>query len=142
MGNLFTSLLNSANAVQVLDRQLAVLQNNVTNANTPGFVRQTQSVQAMAFDLSSGLQGGLAAGLDAQMHNALEQLSEYTDVVALKDPDGAINVYLGGQTPLVIGNHQYTLTPEVTPGQAIVRDPSGADVTTNVTSGKLAALVK
>ena len=37
MGNLFTSLLNSANAVRVLDRQLAVLQNNVTNANTPGF---------------------------------------------------------------------------------------------------------
>ncbi len=275
MGNLFTSLLNSANAVRVLDRQLAVLQNNVTNANTPGFVRQTQSVQAMAFDLSSGLQGGVAAGpvlssrseyaeqavqqqvsrqgyadqrandlaaleplfdlssetgiasslnglfesfsklsinpndtiarqnvidsaravgesfsqvstglaaasdhagqqitstvksineltaqirdlnvsrlrdfrstgdagLDAQMHTALEQLSEYTDVVALKDPDGAINVYLGGQTPLVIGNHQYRLTPEVAPGQAIVRDATGADVTANVTSGKLAALV-
>ena len=76
------------------------------------------------------------------MHTALEELSEYTDVVAVKDDDGAINVYLGGQTPLVIGSHQYTLTPEVTPGQAIVRDATGADVTANVTSGRLAALVK
>ena len=73
MGNLFTSLLNSANAVRVLDRQLAVLQNNVTNANTPGFARQTQSVQAMAFDLASGLQGGVAAG------PVLSSRSEYAE---------------------------------------------------------------
>ena len=36
MGRLFTSLLNSTGALQVYGRVFSVIQNNITNANTPG----------------------------------------------------------------------------------------------------------
>jgi flagellar hook-associated protein 1 FlgK len=62
MASLLTSLLNSANAIDVMDRQLAVIQNNVSNTNTPGYARQTQSVQAMPLEPDSGLLGGVTAG--------------------------------------------------------------------------------
>lgn len=62
MGNLFTSLLSSANGLRAYEQALAVTQNNVTNASTPGFVKQTQSLEALPFDLTVGLPGGVRAG--------------------------------------------------------------------------------
>jgi len=272
MGNLFTSMLNSANALQVYGRQLAVIQNNISNANTPGYVKQTQELEAMRLDLSQGLAGGVAAGpvvnsrseyaeqtvrtqfsqlgtaeqksadlaqvatlfdltsttgvdaninkffntfsqlsvnpndtlsrqkvldsaqalagafnqtasglqsasqqvdaqingmvkqvneltakirdinamyqqysdmssdagLDAQMHAALEQLSETTGITALKQSNGTFNVYLGGQTTLVVGDHQFDLTVNTDQNQTTILDGSGNDITSQVTAGKLA----
>src|SRR5262249_11993583 len=40
----------------------SVIQNNIANANTPGYVEQTQSVEAAAFDPASGVGGGVIAG--------------------------------------------------------------------------------
>ncbi len=62
MGSLFTSLLNSANGLRAYEQALAVTQNNVTNASTPGFVKQVQSFDALPFDLTVGLPGGVRAG--------------------------------------------------------------------------------
>src|SRR5690349_6429808 len=62
MGNLFTSLMNATNAMSVYNRQLATIQNNVTNANTPGYARQTQTVDANPFELDNGWPGGISAG--------------------------------------------------------------------------------
>lgn len=62
MGNLFASLTNSANALRVFEDGLTVVQNNVTNANTPGYVEQTQVQEASALDLNQGLVGGVTAG--------------------------------------------------------------------------------
>ena len=61
MGNLMTSLLNSANALQVYEGALAVTQDNVTNANTPGYAKQIATLEAMPFDLTVGLPGGVRA---------------------------------------------------------------------------------
>jgi len=36
MGNLLTSLLNSSNALGVYNKVFDTIQNNITNANTPG----------------------------------------------------------------------------------------------------------
>lgn len=62
MGNLLTTILNTANALKAFEDGLSVTQNNVTNASTPGYVKQTQSFQALPFDLTIGLPGGVEAG--------------------------------------------------------------------------------
>jgi flagellar hook-associated protein 1 FlgK len=62
MGSLSTSLLSCANSIQVYNRQLAVIQDNISNANTPGYASQTQSLTAMPMNLNEGLAGGVQAG--------------------------------------------------------------------------------
>jgi flagellar hook-associated protein 1 len=274
MGNLLSSLLNSANAFSVFDRQIAVVQSNVTNASTPGYVRQTQTIESLPFDQgvsggirpgpvesarseyaeesvrrqqsllgqagqkagdlaqieslfdlssSSGVPNALAqffqsfsklsinpndsiarqsvidsagnltqaanqtgiglasagtaagkqtgdtletinrlaseirdlnqtvrqdsgsqsdAGLDAKLHATLEELSQYANFSALRQADGTTTVYLGGQTPLVIGEHQYSIQGDFSTGSTKILDANGADITSQVTSGKLAGLLE
>ena len=49
------------------------------------------------------------AGLQAKLHNALEDLSELVDTAVLYAEDGSASVYLGGQSLLVIGGESYPL---------------------------------
>ncbi len=276
MGNLFTSLINSAGAIQVYGRQLATIQNNIANANTPGYVRQTQTLEALPMDLAAGLPGGVAAGplvssrseyaeqsvrsqfsqlglaeqkssdlsrisplfdltsdsgvsgsigkffqsfsqlsvrpndgvarqavvdnakqltdafnqtaagltnagtqadnqirdnvttinqlagklrdynanyrrefsstsdagLDANVHATLEQLSEVADVSITRAADGTVSVYLGGQTPLVVGEHQFQLSADFSSPQTAVLSSTGADITSQVRYGKLAGALQ
>jgi flagellar hook-associated protein 1 FlgK len=62
VSNLLSTLLISAGALEAYSQSLDVVQNNVTNANTPGYAAQTQSLVPEAFDPSVGLQGGVQAG--------------------------------------------------------------------------------
>jgi flagellar hook-associated protein 1 FlgK len=62
LGSLFASLTNSANALKAFEDGLTVVQNNVTNATTPGYVEQTQVLEADPLNLSLGLTGGVSAG--------------------------------------------------------------------------------
>ncbi len=62
MGNLLASLLNTSNALRVYSQALTVTQNNVVNASTPGYAKQTQGLEAMPFDIAVGLPGGVTAG--------------------------------------------------------------------------------
>src|SRR5579871_49856 len=62
MGNLMASLLNSANAMQVYEQALNVTENNVVNANTPGYAKQQMTFEANRFDLTTGSAGGVLAG--------------------------------------------------------------------------------
>lgn len=276
MGNLLTSLLHTAAALRVFDRQLAVVQNNVTNASTPGYVKQIQSVEALPFDLDRGLSGGIAAGgvvsarsdyaeqgvrrqqslfgearqmatdlshvealfdlaspygvagsmnkffqsfsqlsvkpndqvarqsvidrarelavsfnhaaegltsagsdadrqvrssvdsinrlagqirdlnevrrqnfrgsndagVDAQMHALLEELAEQTGFTVLDQPDGTVTVFLGGQAPLVIGDHLYPIQADFSTPVTKVLDATGTDISAQVVSGRLAALLQ
>ena len=277
MGNLLASLLNSANSIQVYNRQLAVIQNNISNANTPGYARQIQSLTALPLDLNAGLAGGVGAGplvstrseyaeqsvqtqvsqlgtaeqkavdlsqvqtlfdltsqtgvdtnlsnffnsfsqltvspndtlsrqtvlnsaqslagafnqtatglgnagqqvdsqingmadqinqlagqvrdvnsayqqnfqnasdpgLDAQMHSALEQLSEVVGITTIKQSDGSTDVYLGGQTPLVVGDRQLQISVDSSsPSQTDILDSAGNVVTSHVISGQLAGALQ
>ena len=56
--------------------------------------------------------------------------------------DGAVNVYLGGQTPLVIGNHQFVIQADLSGGTTVIRDSQNNDVTSQVLRGSLGALVR
>lgn len=276
MGNLLTSLLNSTGALSVYDRAFSVIQNNISNANTPGYVDQNQSLLAAPFEPNEGIGGGVMAGpvmsarseyieqdvrnqqsllgnaqeratdlgqvqtlfdisgnsgvpaglntffntfsqlsvnpnddsqrqavlsaaqavaqdfnrnasgigqatanidsqtpgviadinqltqqiaslnqqynqniqtsqdagLDAQMHAALENLSTLVNVSVLKTSTGGFNVYLGGQTPLVVGQHQYSLAANFGSPQTVIQDPQGNDVTSQITGGRLSAMLE
>ena len=62
MANLLATLQNSASALDAYDRVLEVTQNNVVNASTPGYVRLSLPLQALAFDPAAGLSGGVLPG--------------------------------------------------------------------------------
>ena len=275
MGNLLTSLLNTANGLSVLTQGLNVTENNVVNANTPGYVKQTQVFEAQPFDLSIGLPGGVTAGpmissrdafaeqtvreqqsaanyyapqasvltalqgnfdlssstsvasslnsffqsfsqlsvnpsdtvsrqavldqagqlarsfqqtasglaqqgsdtggqitstvndinslastiaqinaegrvdpnggvdagVDAKLNSSLESLSQLAGITVLQQTNGQVNVYLGGQTPLVIGNQAYAIQNDFSTPQTTILDATGKDVTSQVTAGQLGGLL-
>jgi len=62
MGGLFSSLNSSVEALRSIQSALAVTQNNVSNANTPGYARQSALLESQPFDLSAGLPGGVQFG--------------------------------------------------------------------------------
>jgi flagellar hook-associated protein 1 FlgK len=62
MSNLLSSLLTSSQALQVFSRSLEVSQNNIANASTPGYAKQTASLTAMPFNPDAGLPGGVRSG--------------------------------------------------------------------------------
>jgi flagellar hook-associated protein 1 FlgK len=273
MGNLTTSLVNAANALRVYGSALDVTENNVVNANTPGYARQSATLVAQPFDLATGAPGGVVlgptessrdqfaeqqvrveqtasgydqqkvsdlstvqdyfslsttsgiapaisalfqsfsqlsvtpndtvarqtvlndattvaqnfndtangllsqtnnlnqatsgtiadinqlattiasinsqnapdpnggvdAGVDAQLNAALEQLSQYVNFTVLQQPNGPLSVYVGGQTPLVVGNQTYAIQGDFSTPQTAILSSTGADITDQVTGGQLGA---
>ncbi len=77
------------------------------------------------------------AGLDAQMHSNLERLSELVDFNAVPQGDGTVQILLGGQTPLVIGDKVYPITADTSGTPAEILDFQGKTVTSQVSQGKL-----
>ncbi len=275
MGSLLTSLLNSANSMRAIEQALTVTQNNVTNASTPGYVKQSATFVPMPFDLTVGLPGGVRpgpvqssrdgfaekgvrdqqsglgffqqkasdlnaietyfnlsstsgiasamsglfqsfsqlsinpndtvsrqtvidraqvvaqtfqstaaglsgqgtsidqevrstvnsinrladviahingqgrvdpygsvdAGVDAQLNSTLEELSQYVNFTALQQTDGSITVYIGGQTPLVVGNQSFGITGDFSTAQTAILSSTGADISAQMIGGKLSALL-
>ncbi len=73
------------------------------------------------------------------MNSALDQLSQYVNFTVLQQPDGLLSVYVGGQTPLVMGNQTYAIQGDFSTPQTAVLSSSGADITAQITSGQLGA---
>lgn len=59
---LLASLSASGGALNAFGKALEVMQNNVGNASTPGYVRQDLELLSVRFDPESGLGGGVKAG--------------------------------------------------------------------------------
>ena len=87
MSNLFAAMGSAANALDVLQQALGVVQNNVSNATTPGYASQQLNIEAAPFDIVSGSVGGITAdGLhssrdtyaDASVQQQLQTLGLYT----------------------------------------------------------------
>jgi flagellar hook-associated protein 1 FlgK len=68
MGSLFAALGTASNALDVLQKAIGVVQNNVSNASTPGYVTQTPTFLARPFDAAGNVWGGVESGavLDAR----------------------------------------------------------------------------
>jgi len=62
MSSLFAALSSSAGALSAYQTVLDAVQNNVTNASTPGYARQSVGLEARPFQPSLGLPGGVSAG--------------------------------------------------------------------------------
>jgi flagellar hook-associated protein 1 FlgK len=62
MGNLFASLDAAAGALRAFRDGINVSQNNIQNASTPGFAKQTIQMEALPFQLGSGAMGGVRTG--------------------------------------------------------------------------------
>lgn len=85
------------------------------------------------------LNGGVDAGVDAQLNSQLDQLSQYVNFSVLQQPSGQISVYLGGQTPLVMGDQSYDIQGDFSTPQTAILDSSGNDITSQITGGQLGA---
>jgi flagellar hook-associated protein 1 FlgK len=85
--------------------------------------------------------GGVDAGVDANLYSSLESLSQLAGITVLQQTNGQVNVYLGGQTPLVIGNQTYAIQSDISHPQTAVLDANGKDVTSQVTTGQLGGLL-
>jgi len=85
---------------------------------------------------------GVDAGVDATLNASLEELSQYVDFKALQQPDGSVTVYMGGQTPLVMGNSSMPLQADFSSPQTKILDVAGKDVTSQIQSGKLGGMLQ
>jgi flagellar hook-associated protein 1 FlgK len=61
MSNLLASFGVSGHTLDVFQQALTVVQNNVSNSSTPGYAKQQLNLEAMPFDITQGLVGGVAA---------------------------------------------------------------------------------
>jgi flagellar hook-associated protein 1 FlgK len=62
MGSITSALLNASGAMDAMEKAMGVIQNNVVNAGTPGYVSQTLTLKASSFDPAQQLWGGVEAG--------------------------------------------------------------------------------
>jgi flagellar hook-associated protein 1 FlgK len=82
------------------------------------------------------------AGLDAQMHAALENLSQLANFTLIKNNNGINTVALGGQTMLVIGDQANAISTGDLSSQTTILDAQGNDITSEITQGQLGALIQ
>ncbi len=59
MGDLFSALSSAAGALNAFQRAVGVTQNNVANANSPGYAKQVPTLQSQDFQSAGGLAGGV-----------------------------------------------------------------------------------
>lgn len=135
---------NLANALTDAEQQL---RQTVDEINRLGAALQKYNV-----DRQQGGQND--AGLDTNIHTALEQLSELVSFTPLFRPDGSVTVLIGGQSPLVIGQNLYHVSvsfgmptdpPPVyagAPTPARLFSSDGNDITGLVSQGRLAGLLE
>ncbi len=76
--SLFNSLGTAAHALDVFQQAMGVVQNNVMNASTPGYVTQTLNLTANAYQLNSGLDGGVSASNTEDSRNQFAEQSVWS----------------------------------------------------------------
>ncbi len=80
------------------------------------------------------------AGLNAQLNTLLEDLSESMDFTMLRSPDGSVNIYAGGQIPVLLGERHYPLSSDTGGSPARLLDQQGNNILPMISSGRIAAL--
>src|SRR5215467_13868713 len=61
MSNLFGALNATSTALRALQSAIDTTQNNVSNSQTPGYVKQTPTLDALSFNMRNGTNGGVEA---------------------------------------------------------------------------------
>jgi flagellar hook-associated protein 1 FlgK len=134
---------NVAGAAQDAEQQIS---QTVSRINQLAGTLRAYNVQVLAG-------GQQDAGLDAEIHASLEQLSQYAGFTALQQADGTVTVLLNGQTPLVVGDREYQISaaevqpanPPPTnpdgPAQVHILASDGSDITAATTGGQIGSLL-
>ena len=79
-------------------------------------------------------------GLNAQMSQSLQELSQYADVTVLNQDNGTVMVNVG-QSLLVSGDQSMPLKWASGAGQRVLEDSQGNDMSTSLRSGSLSELL-
>ena len=144
-----------SNSFQRTADQLTRVTND-TNQEIQGTVAELNAVVSRVREYNQRRQSGAGedASLDAQMHNAFEELSQLADVKAVKVADGTYTLLLNGQHAILIGTRQNQLASQLVtpttpapvnagaaPNARVVDITSGEDVSEHVQTGKLGGLL-
>jgi flagellar hook-associated protein 1 FlgK len=75
MSNLLSSLRAGSQALHAFEQAVSITQNNVMNASTPGYARQSAKMTALSFAPEAGLAGGTAmAGMVSSRSSYAERI--------------------------------------------------------------------
>jgi len=69
MGSLTSSLITASNAMDAMEQAMSVIQNNVVNASTPGYVTQTLTLNSKSFNPAQNVWGGVQVGAVVSSRN-------------------------------------------------------------------------
>jgi flagellar hook-associated protein 1 FlgK len=102
MSTLFAALDSAGGAITAFENALNVSQNNIANAQTPGYVEQTATFEALPFDSATGGSGGVTSGpvtnaRDIFAENAVQQAQ-----TTLGNWEQQVNTLQGLQTSFAI----------------------------------------
>lgn len=75
MSSLFSMLTSAASSMSVFENAMAVTQNNVANASTPGYADQVATFEALPFNQGNGSLGGVQAGPTQSSRNEYAEQS-------------------------------------------------------------------
>jgi flagellar hook-associated protein 1 len=146
--NLRQSVLNSADSLARSFREAAADLNQMstdTDGQIGQAVTQINNLTAKLQQLNQERRqtGSSDPAWEASVESTLESLSEWTDISVNREADGSVTVLLGGQTPLVAGDQQYTISAESggPAGTSVLRSSDGRDITAQVSGGRLAGLL-
>jgi flagellar hook-associated protein 1 FlgK len=104
--------------------------------------RLAQTVRELNTEARQSTRSAADPGLDARLNNVLEELAEHVDFTTVKQSDGSLIVLLGGQTPLLVGDHLYEIHVESSNTAAILYDAQGHAITSQVSRGRLGAMLE
>ena len=134
-----------AGTIQTTTAGIAQVSTNVS-IQASDVVSQINTIAGQIAKLNNQFQSSSQAaqdpGLDAQLHSALENLSQLTDFSVIRGAGGAVTIAIGGQAPLVIGDKQFAISASSLSGQTTILDANGNDITSQITQGKLGALIQ
>jgi len=83
MSDLFSALTSAGGALQAFQNALNVTQNNVSNSQTAGYVTQVPQFDALSFDSTSGLNGGVISAPASDSRNQYAELAVQQQVTLL-----------------------------------------------------------
>ena len=134
-----------ANAFNIAAQNIEGAKTSVdqdTRSTVTDINKVVADIQRLNVERRRDSQAGSDPGLDAQLHNDLETLSQYVGFTTIQSQDSTVNVYLGGQKPLLIGTTQYSISAQTGSGATTILDSNGNDITSYVSGGQLAGLLQ
>ncbi|SPE23319.1 putative Flagellar hook-associated protein FlgK [Candidatus Sulfopaludibacter sp. SbA3] len=140
--NVIDSAATLASDVQSLSQSLSQNSQQLDSgiASTTAQINSI-AAQIQAYNVQRLTESTPDPGVDAQLHSALDSLSQLTNFSTVTQNDGTVTVLLGGGSPLVVGQQQYALSTSSSQTGAQILDSQGNDITSQITSGQLGGML-